>query len=402
MLRVAERVARARLGEADARDDVAGVRLVERLLLGGVHAEEAGDALLLVDRGVEHLGAELHRARVDADERDLAAGLRVVHDLEREAAERLVVADLALLVGVVLRNRRARVERGGKILADAVEERLDALVLERRAAERGRNGAREAALAEALLNLLVRELLAREELLHERIVLLGRRLEHLLAPLLRLLDVLLGDVLLEDRLAEALHVEVERLHLDEVDDTLERLRRADRDNDRNRVRAELVLHLLHDAVEVRADAVHLVDERDLRHLVLLGLAPHLLGLRLHAADRAVESHGAVENAERTLHLSREVDVSGSVDQRQAVVAPLNACRGGLDRDAALLLLHHEVHRRGAVMHLADLVVLARVVENALRRGGLATVDVGHDAEVSHVIERNVALCHFLFVLFVAK
>ena len=168
------------------------------------------------------------------------------------------------------------------------------------------------------------------------------------------------------------------------------------------MRSMTVLHLLHNAVEVRADAVHLVDERDLRHLVLLGLAPHLLGLRLHAADRAVESHGAVENAERTLHLSREVDVSGSVDQRQAVVAPLNARRGGLNRDAALLLLHHEVHRRGAVMHLADLVVLARIVEDTLRGGRLATVDVGHDAEVAHSLERDVTLCHFLFVLFFAK
>ena len=232
--------------------------------------------------------------------------------------------------------------------------------------------------------------------------LLGRALEHLLAPLLGLLDVLLGDVLLKNRLAERLHVEVERLHLDEVDDTLERLRRANRDNDRNRVRAELVLHLLHDAVEVRADAVHLVDERDLRHLVLLGLAPNLFGLRLHAADRTVESNSAVEDAERALHLGREVDVSGSVDQRQAVVAPLNARRGGLNRDAALLLLHHEVHRRGAVMHLADLVVLARIVENTLRGGRLATVDVGHDAEVAHSLERDVTLCHFLFVLFFAK
>ena len=132
MLGVAERVAGSGLGEADARDDVAGVGLVKRLLLGGVHAEEAGNALLLVDRGVKHLGAELHRARVDADERDLAAGARVVHDLERKTAERLVVADLALLVGVVLADSRARVERGGKVLADAVEERLNALVLERR------------------------------------------------------------------------------------------------------------------------------------------------------------------------------------------------------------------------------------------------------------------------------
>ena len=38
------------------------------------------------------------------------------------------------------------------------------------------------------------------------------------------------------------------------------------------------------AVEVGADAVHLVDERDARHPVAVGLAPHRLRLRLDAGD----------------------------------------------------------------------------------------------------------------------
>ena len=402
VLGIAERVARAGLGEAHARDDVAGVRLVQRLLLGGVHAEEAGDALLAVDRGVEQLGAELQRAGVDAHERDLAAGAGVVHDLEREAAERLGVGWRALLGGIVRAYRVAGVDRGRQVVAHAVEQLLHALVLERGAAERRGDGAGDAALAERLLDLVVRELLAREELLHEGVVLLGGALDHLLAVLLRLLEHVGWNLFLRDRLAEGLHVIAESLHRDEVHDAAERLAGADRKHHRHGVRAELVLHLLHHGVEVRADAVHLVDERDLRHLVLLGLAPHLLGLRLHllglrlhAAHRAVEGHGAVEHAERALHLGREVHVSGSVDQRQTVGAPLHARGGGLDRDAALLLLDHEVHRRGAVMHLADLVVLAGIVENALRRGRLAAVDVRHDAEVPNFFQRKrFFVCHF--------
>ena len=42
-----------------------------------------------------------------------------------------------------------------------------------------------------------------------------------------------------------------------------------------------------------------------------------------------------------------------------------------------------------------LVVLAGIVEDALRGGRLATVDVGHDAEVTHSFERDVTLCHVL-------
>ena len=70
-------------------------------------------------------------------------------------------------------------------------------------------------------------------------------------------------------------------------------------------------------------------------------------------------------------------------------APESSRRGGRDRDAALLLLLHPVHRRGAFVHLADFVALARVVEDALGHGRLPGIDVGHDADVTVVIERGV-------------
>jgi hypothetical protein len=55
-------------------------------------------------------------------------------------------------------------------------------------------------------------------------------------------------------------------------------------------------------------------------------------------------------------------------------------------DAALLLLHHPVHRGGAFVDLADLIVDARVVEDALGTRGFAGIDVGHDADVASTIE----------------
>jgi hypothetical protein len=58
------------------------------------------------------------------------------------------------------------------------------------------------------------------------------------------------------------------------------------------------------------DAVHLVDERETRHLVLVGLAPDGFGLRLHTADRAIDHARAVEHAHRALDFDREVDVPG--------------------------------------------------------------------------------------------
>src|SRR5665647_3552759 len=100
----------------------------------------------------------------------------------------------------------------------------------------------------------------------------------------------------------------------------------------------------------------------------------------------------------------EVDVSRRVDDVDAVLRPRalfvglavthpEAGRGGRgDRDAALLLLLHPIHRRGAFMHLADLVVLSRIVKNTLGRRRLPGIDVSHDADVPVILERGNA-CH---------
>jgi hypothetical protein len=75
-----------------------------------------------------------------------------------------------------------------------------------------------------------------------------------------------------------------------------------------------------------------------------------------------------------------------------MIAPLRGRRGRRDRDAALLLLRHPVHRGGTLVDLAHLVGAARVVEDALRRRGLARIDVGHDPDVPDTVERDRLLC----------
>jgi hypothetical protein len=110
-------------------------------------------------------------------------------------------------------------------------------------------------------------------------------------------------------LAEVVEV-ADGLHADEVDDAGEVALGADRQLDRDGVRAEALVHRLHGHLEVRAHAVHLVDERDARDGVLVGLAPDGLGLRLDAGDRVEQRDRAVEDAQRALDLDGEVDVAG--------------------------------------------------------------------------------------------
>ena len=80
----------------------------------------------------------------------------------------------------------------------------------------------------------------------------------------------------------------------------------------------------------------------------------------------------------------ETPACGPVVRRPEAVG-----RGRRDGDAALLLLDHVVHGRGALVHLADLVVDAGVVEDALGHRRLARIDVGHDPDVARSFEADI-------------
>ena len=113
--------------------------------------------------------------------------VRVGHDLEGQAGERLVVARLRTMTSSSSLDRVALdavdVERRGQVLDHRVEQRLDALVLERRAAEHGGDLVGERGATDRGLELLDRELALLEEHLHHLVVGVGERLEQLLAVL---------------------------------------------------------------------------------------------------------------------------------------------------------------------------------------------------------------------------
>ena len=303
----------------------------------------------------------------------------------------------ALDLGLVLRVRvdagdRRNVERRRQVVDDRVEHRLDALVLERGAADH-RHERRifladrfDAALAQAGLELGFGDRLAAEILLEQLVVGLADLFDQDVVVRLgvgqhvgrNVLDVVVG--------AHGLVLVDERLHAHQVNDALELVFRANRQLNRDGVALQLAADLRQRLLEVRADAVHLVDEADARHAVLVGLAPHGFRLRLHTRDGVEHGDGAIEDAQRALDFNREVDVAGRVDDVDAVLFPETRRRGGRNGDAALLLLLHPVHDGRAFVHFTDLVRDAGIEQDAFGRRGLAGINVGHDADVPRTFE----------------
>ena len=188
-------------------------------------------------------------------------------------------------------------------------------------------------------------------------------------------------------------------HFDEIDDPDKTFLGADGQLNGHGVAAQTAADLLNAAQEVRAGTVHLVDEGDAGHAVLIHLAPHRLGLRLHPRHGAVHGDGRIQHAQATLHFDGEIDVARGIDDvdamlGEALIHPLpeaGGCRGR-DGDAAFLFLLHVVHDSRAVVNLADFVRDAGVEQNTLRRGGFPRVDMSRNTDVSVSLDGRSA-CH---------
>ena len=161
-----------------------------------------------------------------------------------------------------------------------------------------------------------------------------------------------------------------------------------RDGAHGRDDAQLVLHLLDAIEEVGPHAIELVDERDARHPMPIGLVPDGFALHFDAADGAEDADGAVEDAQAAFDFGGEIDVARGVDQRDADIAPLQRHGGAVDGDPLGLFEGIEVGGGVAVVDVAGLVLGAAEVENAFGGGGFAGVHVCDDADIAKFFEHG--------------
>src|SRR5690606_814870 len=343
-------IAGADVLEAHRGADVTGFDDLHGVLLVGVHLEDAADALLVAAAHVLHIAAGRDGTAVAAEEGQTAhVGVR--GDLECQAGHGLVhagsAADHLARVGGGARHG-LDIHRAGQAGHPGVEHCLHALVLEGTATEHRGHGHVDRALADVAHDLGLGERIGiGEVLLHERVIALGHGLDELGAPFGHGLLELLRNGHLGPGHALVLLVPDHAAVVHQVHHALEVGFGADGHLQGDGVGTKALLDLLHHVEEVGAAAVHLVDEADAGHLVLVGLAPHGLALGLHTSHGAEQRHGTVQHAQAALHLHGEVHVARGVDQVDLVGLPAVLPRGGRggagDGDTALLLLLHPVH-----------------------------------------------------------
>src|SRR5581483_247671 len=381
---IANGIARRDVAQPHAGADVAGVDLADLLARVGVHPEQAANALGLALHWIKHAVAGLELSGVNTNERQLADE-RVGHDLEGQGGKRLVVVGFARdrLSGIRVDTLdRRNVERRGQVIRHGIQQRRHALVLEGRAAQHGELLQADGGSAQGPLDFVGGDGLAFQELVQQFVVVLSGGLDQLRVESFRLLAQVLGNFFDYVLGAQGLVFPQNGLHLQQVNDAFEIGFLADGHLDGDGAGVQALAVGVNAGLKIGAGLVHLVDETNARHAVLVGLAPHGLRLRLDAMDGVEHSNGAIEHAQRALHFGGEVHVAGGINDVDADVAPETGGGSAGDGNAALLLLLHPVHDGGAFMELPDAVRPSGIEQDALRRRGLAGVDVRHDADVA--------------------
>src|SRR5512145_412831 len=112
-----------------------------------------------------------------------------------------------------------------------------------------------------------------------------------------------------------------------------------------------ITNLLHTTPRISTKPVALVNKCDTRNIVLVGLAPHRLRLRLDTTNRTKYRDRTVQDSQATFHFDSEIDMSWSIDDVHTMLAPEAGSRGGGNANSAFLFLLHPVHDCSAIMNL---------------------------------------------------
>ncbi len=269
--------------------------------------------------------------------------VRIGHDLECQRAEWLIVARPAqhrLGAAEIHAFHRLHIHRRRQEINHRVEQRLNPLVLKRRPRHHRHQFQRQRRTPQRLAQFRRLELVLLEIFRQHGIVMLGDVLHNFLAMLFvkfraerrsldrrshfrpLLLKRRIPQLIERNRLvfgAERLVLPDNRPLFDEINHADEGIFFSDGILQRNGVGRKPLAHRANRMVEIRADAVHLINERNPWHAILVRLPPHRFRLRLHARHRVKHRHRAVQHAQRALHFHGEIHVPRRINNIDAII-----------------------------------------------------------------------------------
>ena len=281
---------------------------------------------------------------------------------------------------------------------------MHALVLEGRAAHGQGDLIAQRALTQARLDFILSQGRAFQILVEQRFVCFSGGFHQLLMPFLAIVHHVGGNIAVFKASALGRVIPPDFFHADQIDHADEFVFSTNRQLNRHGIATQPQIDLLNTAQEIGAGTIHLVDEGNARHLVLVHLAPDSLGLRLHTRHSAENRHRTVQHTQAALDFDGEIHVPGSIDDVDAMLGkvaihalPEAGGRSRGDGDTAFLLLLHVIHDRCAVMHFADFVGHAGIKQNAFCCGCLARINVRRNTNISVALNGS-RTCHDAIIL----
>ncbi len=126
--------------------------------------------------------------------------------------------------------------------------------------------------------------------------------------------------------------------------------------------------------------IDLVEDGHDLEVVLHGLVAVGQGLGLNALGGVDQEDRPLAGGQRAADLVAEVHVTGGIDEMEGVSVPVHPHVLGLDGDAPLPL---DVHRIEVLLAHEAGVHRPGQLQNAVRKGGLAVVDMADDGEIAY-------------------
>ena len=212
-------------------------------------------------------------------------------------------------------------------IAQEIQDRVAADIVQRGTEQHGENALREDSLAQAFLQIVDGKRALVKKFLHQGVVAFGDEFDKRFVGCFRFFRQIGGNFFYFG-FAVAVGRVHQRFHRDEIDHSAEAFLGADGQLDGNNAAAENVLQRVERALKTGQLAVHPIQDKGARLIVLGGVVPGFFGDHLNACGCVYEDERSIRGDERGFRFVDEGGIAGSIEE-------IDFCFFGLARRPAI-------------------------------------------------------------------